>query len=42
MLRILYFARLAGQYGLIGTLFQIQTNCSRLAEHISLKAGDKK
>ena len=42
MWRVLYFAQLAGQYGLFGTLFHIQTNCSRFAERISLKAGDKK
>ena len=42
MWRILYFAQLAGQYGLIETLFHIQTNCSRFAEHNSLRAGDKK
>ena len=39
---ILYFAQLAGLYGLFGTLFHIQTNCPRFVEYISLKAGDKK
>ena len=37
--KCLYFAQLAGQYGLFGILFQIQTNCSHFAEHISLKVG---
>ena len=51
MWRILYFAQLAGQYGLFGTLiekkffetlFHFQTNSSRFVEYISLMAGDKK
>ena len=42
MWMILYFAQLAKQFGLFGTLFHIHTNYSRFAEHISLKAGDKK
>ena len=37
MWRILYFAQLAGQYGLFETLFHIQANCSRFGEHTSLK-----
>ena len=40
MWRILYFAQLSGQYGLFGTLFQVQANYSRFVEHISLKPGD--
>ena len=42
MWRILSFAHLAGQYKLFGTPFYIQTNCFHFAEHIPLKAGDKK